>query len=222
MDFLNEMTNFPDPKYWIAASAAYALYGIDKNDRAALKRLSSNTVTMVMNGILDINEIQNYKRVRYIRKSAFDRAEVDAAFRYYVEREKQRNPKTPEPEEKPTATIVDVKKEEAYDTESEEMFDINNFAMNALLKSLEGWEEQVNCIVRRVSMITRGDNSGIQDILHYLHICVEKDAGVSLERLAGKESKISAIRKDVRLQYYFLREARFLALKNGIIHVEYI
>lgn len=215
--------SFPDSNEWVLLNEMWEKYGLYPIGREGKIKLSTALKVMKNNRTLSDEDTGHYGHDLFIRRSVFLRDDVNDAFTYYAKKLKERFPElfksepAEEPAEEPVGEIVSVE-----DNADSELAPIDEFAVKALEYFLHDWEVQVNTIVKRISYLTRGDGSGIQDILHYLHECIERDSGVKLARLAGDGTKISVIRKDVRLQYYFLREARFLALKNGIVYNEYI
>lgn len=100
--------------------------------------------------------------------------------------------------------------------------DYSDFCIKAMDIYLHDWESQVDTITKRLSYLYSGDISSLPRILHELHDDVERLAGVSFEKLKnGKEdSTIKCIRRDKRLQYYFLRAAREMGMRNGVIYLE--
>lgn len=129
------------------------------------------------------------------------------------------------PDAKPVDVELTDKTLEEYDVPySKAEKDYNEFCVKAMDVYLHDWEEQTDFIVKRLSYIYCGDASSVPRILHELHDDVERYAGVSFDQLKnGKEdSSIKCIRRDKRLQYYFLRSAREMAFKNGVIYAESI
>lgn len=96
------------------------------------------------------------------------------------------------------------------------------FCMSTMDDFLTDWELQCDRIVKIISHVLNGDSSAVPALLHKLHDDVEAKAHISFDKLKiGKEdSTIKCIRRDKRLQYYFLRCCRNLALEHGVVYLE--